>query len=224
MGWWMVQIMNDTFVFFFFAANGFRLPKCSLECSPNSCLHCSHSLLRFLCKWQLLQKRFCGGFRQLLFTFVSQMAVASQKFFGGFHQVCFTFPIYCISQSPPGVKVASKSWHVSPIQSSNPQKRPIMSLLLGYSLGLFSAQFLVVGPYLWLVYGPILQPSRIWTPSLEGRCFIFWGDDGKYEMTSCLNVPKETNTCVVGFCLVSLKHILLQSCFNPKTFFRHADF
>ena len=30
----------------------------------------------FLGKWLLLQKRFCGGFRQIFFTFVSQMAVA----------------------------------------------------------------------------------------------------------------------------------------------------
>ena len=31
----------------FFPANGFRLPKGSLECSPNNSLHLSHSLLRF---------------------------------------------------------------------------------------------------------------------------------------------------------------------------------
>ena len=42
-----------------FAANGFRLPKGSLECSPNSSLHWSHNLLRF---------RFFG-----------QMALASEK-------------------------------------------------------------------------------------------------------------------------------------------------
>ena len=35
----------------FFAANGFRLPKGSLKCSPNSFLHWSHSLLRFF--WQM---------------------------------------------------------------------------------------------------------------------------------------------------------------------------
>ena len=52
----------------FFAANGFRLPKGSFECSPNS---------SFFGKWLLLQKRFCGGLRQLFFTFVTQMAVAS---------------------------------------------------------------------------------------------------------------------------------------------------
>ena len=53
----------------FFAANGFCLPKGSLEIFGVSC--------GFLGKWLLLQKRFCGGFRQLFFTFVSQMAVAS---------------------------------------------------------------------------------------------------------------------------------------------------
>ena len=87
------------------SASGFCLPQGSLECSPNSSLHWSHSLLRFfeqmavasekvlwrvpstilyiclavscgfLGKWLLLQKRFCGGFRQLFFTFVCQMAV-----------------------------------------------------------------------------------------------------------------------------------------------------
>ena len=40
----------------FFAANGFRLPKGSLQCSPNSSLHWSHSLLWFLGNWLLLQK------------------------------------------------------------------------------------------------------------------------------------------------------------------------
>ena len=40
-----------------FAANGFRLPKGPLECSPNNSLHLSHSLLRFF----------------------GQMAVASEK-------------------------------------------------------------------------------------------------------------------------------------------------
>ena len=41
----------------FFAANGFRLPKGSLECSPSSSLHWSHTILRFF----------------------GQMAVASEK-------------------------------------------------------------------------------------------------------------------------------------------------
>ena len=87
---------NGTFVLGFLAANGFRLPKGSLECSPNTSLRWSHSLLRFfgqmavalrrvpptilyicltvsrgiLGKWVLLQKRFCGGFRQPFFTFI----------------------------------------------------------------------------------------------------------------------------------------------------------
>ena len=57
----------------FFAANRFRLPKGSLECSPQNSLHLSHILLRFFFrKWLLLQKRFSGGFRQLCFTFISQ--------------------------------------------------------------------------------------------------------------------------------------------------------
>ena len=123
-----------------FAANGFRLPKGSWECSPNSSSHWSHSLLRFfghmavasekvlwtvpptilyicltvscgfLGKWLLLQKRFCARLRQLFFTFVSQ--------------------------SPPGVKLREL---LTCLTHTNPVRRkwPIMSLLLGYSLGLF---------------------------------------------------------------------------------------
>ena len=85
-------------------------PKRLFGCPSNSSFHWSHSLLRF--------------FRQ--------MAVASERFFGGFRQVCFTF----ISQSSAGVKVGD-CWHVSPIQIQSAKNDPIMSLLLGYSLGVF---------------------------------------------------------------------------------------
>ena len=88
----------------------------------------------FLGKWLLLQKRFCGGFRQrLLKTFVSQMAVASNKFFGGFRQLCFTIhlPVSCWGQSC--CELLSCFTHTNPVH----RKRPIMSLLLEYSLGLF---------------------------------------------------------------------------------------
>ena len=121
-----------------FAANGFRLPKGSLECSPNSSSHWSRSLLRFfghmsvasekvlwtvpptilyicltvscgfLGKWLLLQKRFCGRFRQLFLTFVSQ--------------------------SPPGVKVA---WIVdmSHPYKSSPQKMTHHVVAVGVFFG-----------------------------------------------------------------------------------------
>ena len=48
---------------------------------------------------------------------------------------CFT----CISQSPPGVKVVWSCGHVSAIQIQS----PIMSLLLGYSLGLLHGGWIV---------------------------------------------------------------------------------
>ena len=83
-------------------------------------------------KWLRLQTRFCGGFPQLFSTFVSPMAVLHKKF-GEFRQLRF---IYCtfISRSPPGVKVA---W-IADMSQPHKSNRPIMSLLLGYSLGLFS--------------------------------------------------------------------------------------
>ena len=121
------------FAFWVFSSNGFRLPKGFLECSPNCSAHSSQSLARFLgingcCfrrgsvegspnhslhlfpKWLLLQKKFLGEFHQLRFTFISQ---------------------------PPGGKAA---WIVDMSQpyKSSPQIRPIISLLLGYSLGAFS--------------------------------------------------------------------------------------
>ena len=64
----------------FFAANGFRLPKGFLECSSQTALHICLRLSRgFWGKWLLLQKRFCGGFAQVLSTLISQMAAASLK-------------------------------------------------------------------------------------------------------------------------------------------------
>ena len=64
----------------FFAANSFRLPKGFLECSSQTALHICLRLSRgFWGKWLLLQKRFCGGFAQVLSTLISQMAAASLK-------------------------------------------------------------------------------------------------------------------------------------------------
>ena len=93
--------------------------------------------------------RFCHGSTKVslsLFyqgsTFVSQMTVVSEKvLFAGFRQLFFTFNSQCRS----GVKVA---WVVdmSHPYTSYPRKRPIMSFLLGYSLGLL----------LWNVGGTLL--------------------------------------------------------------------
>ena len=60
----------------FFAANGFRLPKGSLECSPNNSLHLSHSLPRFFfLQMAVASEKVQWRFRQLFFTFVSQVAL-----------------------------------------------------------------------------------------------------------------------------------------------------
>ena len=88
-------------------------------------------------KWLLLQKmkRFCGGFPQLS-TFVSQMAVASYK-------VLWRVPptalyIYLpVLLGPKLRELLTCLNHNHTKYKSSPQKRPIMLLLLGYSLGFF---------------------------------------------------------------------------------------
>ena len=86
------------------------LPKLSLHSSPVSC--------GFWVKWLLLQKRFCGGFRQLFFTFVSQ--------------------------SPCGVKVA---WiaDMSHQYTSSPQKTTHHVVAIGVFFGLLVVVVVVVG-------------------------------------------------------------------------------
>ena len=99
----------------FFAANGFRLPKGSLECSPNRSLHWSHSLLRFF----------------------GQMAVAWEGSVEG--------SANCALHVSPSLLLGSKLLEVlTCLTHTNPvgRKRPIMSLLLGYSLGLFPPKML----------------------------------------------------------------------------------
>ena len=114
---------NDTYVFWVFSSNGFRLPKGFLECSPNCPAHSSQqSLPRFLGKWLLLQKRFCGGFNEdspnhSLHHWSPKWLLLHKKFFGEFRQLHL---LTCLN-------------HPNRVH----RKRPIMSLLLGYSLGLF---------------------------------------------------------------------------------------
>ena len=69
---------NDTFVFWGSLQQMAVASKKVLEAFPQTVLYIGLTVSGgFLGKWLLLQKRFCGGFRQLFFTFVSQMAVAS---------------------------------------------------------------------------------------------------------------------------------------------------
>ena len=117
----------------FFAANGFRLPKGSLECSPNCSAHSSQSLPRFL-RW---------------------MAVASERVLWRVpptilyiclpHGCCFVKSSLegsanCALRLSPSLLLGSKLHelltclnHWNPV----PRKRPFMSLLLGYFLGFF---------------------------------------------------------------------------------------
>ena len=80
----------------------------------------------------VLQKRFCGRFPQLFSTSVSQMAAALKSSLEG--------SASCALHLPPSLLLGSKLHellkclnHTNPVRT----KRPIMSLLLGYSLGLF---------------------------------------------------------------------------------------
>ena len=66
---------NDTFVFLgFLQKMVFASQKVLWSVPQTVLLDWSHSLLRFFGKLLSLQKTFCGGFRQLFFTFVSQVA------------------------------------------------------------------------------------------------------------------------------------------------------
>ena len=92
----------------FFAANGFRLPKGSLECSPNSSLHWSHSLLLFL----------------------GQMAVASEK-------VLWRVPptvLYIYLPVSSWGQSCVNCWHVSPIQIQAAENDPSCRTAVGVFL------------------------------------------------------------------------------------------
>ena len=105
----------------FFAATGFRLPKGSLECSPNSSSHWSHSLLRF--------------FGQM----VNYSVHLSPKWLL-LHESSLEGSANCALHLSPGLLLESKLCEVlTCLTHTNPvrRKQPIMSLLLGYSLGLY---------------------------------------------------------------------------------------
>ena len=78
---------NDTFVFWgVLWSKWLRLPKGSLECSPNS------SLLRFFGQMAVAPQKFFGGFRrQLCFTFISQSPPAVN--------VVWIVELTCLTQS-----------------------------------------------------------------------------------------------------------------------------
>ena len=78
-------------------------------------------------KWFSPPEKFFAMFPKQFFTLVSQspavfrqMAVASERFCRGFRQLCFTF----ISQSPRGVQAAWLVWHVSPIPIQSAENYP----------------------------------------------------------------------------------------------------
>ena len=110
----------------FFAANGFRLPEGSLERSPNSSLHWSHSLLWFLGAWLLLQKGSVEGSANYSLHLSPKWLLLQKS--------CLEGSANCALHLPPSVLLGS-----TPLIYTNPvrRKRSIMSLLLGYSLGLF---------------------------------------------------------------------------------------
>ena len=121
----------------FFAANGFRLPKGSLECSPNSSLHWSHSLLRFFGQMAVAWEGSVEGSAKHSLHLSPKRLLLHKNVVGWFRQLCFT----CISQSPPGVKVA---WSVdaSHPYKSSPQKTTHHVVAVGVFFGLISPKML----------------------------------------------------------------------------------
>ena len=94
----------------------------------------------FLGKWLLLQKRFCGGFCQLFFTFVSQSPAVFWGKWLLLHKSSLEGSANCALHLSPSLLLGAKLRELlTCLTHTNPVRRkwPIMSLLLGYSLGLF---------------------------------------------------------------------------------------
>ena len=85
---------------------------------------------RFFGKWLLLQKRFRAGFRQLCFTFISSVSSWGQS---------------CVN-----------CWHVSPIQSSSPQKTNQHVVAVGVFFGL------ILKDSSWSFVRNLLHPFDSW--------------------------------------------------------------
>ena len=125
----------------FFAANGFRLPKGSLECSPNSSLHWSHSLLQFfLANGCYFRKGSVEGSANYSLHLSPEWLLLHKSSLEGSANCALHF----ISQSPPGVKVA---WVVDMSHSykSSPQKTTHHVVAVGVFFGLFFLLDIVVG-------------------------------------------------------------------------------
>ena len=142
-------------------ANGFCLPKSSLECSPNCFARSSQSLRRFFgVNGCCFRQGSPGGFPPNY----SPMAVLHKKFFGEFRQLRFIFTwnpndLYFWRLTPQNKAFSNQNkghfgsryiylpvsswgqsgvnrWHVSSLNKSNPQKNdPSCHRLLGYSFG-----------------------------------------------------------------------------------------
>ncbi len=122
----------------------------------------------FLGKWLLLQKRFCGGFCPLLFfTFVSKWLLLHKNSLAG--------SANCALHLSPNLLLGSKLRdlltclpHTNPVR----RKRPIMSLLVGYSFGFFSDRLSVMA-WNWNV----LVKREFWKtsqPNVEFQTQIKW--------------------------------------------------
>ena len=123
---------NDTFVFWGLQQMAFAsqkvlwsVPQTVLDIGPRA--SCG-----FLCKWQLLQRRFRGGYRQLFFTFVSQMVVAKNSLEGTANRALHLSPSLLLGSKLR--KLLTCLTHTNPVR----RKRPIMSLLLVFLGFIFS--------------------------------------------------------------------------------------
>ena len=122
---------NDTFVFRGSLQQMAFASQTVLWSVPQTVLYIGLTVsCGFWGKWLLLQKRFCGGFRQQFFRFVSKWFLL--------HKSSLEGSANCALHLSPSLLVGSKLHELlTCLTHRNPvrRKRPIMSLLLGYSLG-----------------------------------------------------------------------------------------
>ena len=125
---------NDTFVFWGSLQQMAFASQKVLWSVPQTVLYiCLRVSRGFWGKWPLLQKRFCGEFPQLFSTLVFANCCC-------FIKSSLEGSANCALHLPPSLLLGSKlcEWstclsHTNPVR----RKQPIMSLQLGYSLGLF---------------------------------------------------------------------------------------
>ena len=117
-------------------AHGFRVPKGSLDCSPNSSSHWSHSLLRFFGHMAVASEKVLEGSANYSLHLCPKWLLLHKNSLEGSAN-CVLHLSLSLLLGPKLRELLTCFTHTNAVR----RKRPIMSLLLGYSLGLFSCCF-----------------------------------------------------------------------------------